>query len=232
MLRFEDVAIALGDFRLAADLAVPPATITAVLGPSGAGKSTLLSAVGGFIPLHEGRILWNDTDLGPVPPGQRPVSMIFQDQNLFPHLTAAENVALGLKPSLRLTPEERERVDHALARTGLAGLGQRRPAELSGGQQSRVALARMVLRHKPIALLDEPFSALGPALRTEMLDLVAEIAAEEGTTLLMVTHDPDDARRVARHAILVADGVASPPQATEELFANPPEALRRYLGVV
>ena len=231
MLRFEDVAIALGDFRLAADLAVPPATITAVLGPSGAGKSTLLSAVGGFIPLHEGRILWNDTDLGPVPPGQLPVSMIFQDQNLFPHLTAAENVALGLKPSLRLTPEERERVDHALARTGLAGLGQRRPAELSGGQQSRVALARMVLRHKPIALLDEPFSALGPALRTEMLDLVAEIAAEEGTTLLMVTHDPDDARRVARHAILVAEGVALPPQATEELFANPPEALRRYLGV-
>ena len=106
----------------------------------------------------------------------------------------------------------------------------RKPGALSGGQQSRAALARALLRHRPMLLLDEPFAALGPALKTEMTDLVTQIATETGALVLMVTHDPDDARRFADQTILVDDGCAFPPQPTLPLLDNPPESLRRYLG--
>lgn len=230
MLRLEGIEVRLGTFRLTADFAVPDGALVAVIGPSGSGKSTLFNAIAGFLAPEAGRILWNGTDLIPLPPGARPVSMIFQDQNLFPHLTAVENVALGLKPSLRLTTEETGRVEAALAQVGLAGFGARRPAELSGGQQSRVALARMALMARPVVLLDEPFAALGPALKAGMLDLVAELARDAGATCLFISHDPDDVRRIASHVILVDGGRAAAPVGTAALFADPPEALRRYLG--
>ena len=230
MLRLEDLLIRQDDFTLRADLAVEPGRITAVIGPSGAGKSTLLAAIAGFVPLTGGRISWVGQDLAPLDPGARPLSILVQDPNLFPHLTAEQNIGLGLRPDLRLNTADRDKVKAALARVGLAGLGARKPASLSGGQQSRVALARALLRSRPLLLLDEPFSALGPALKAEMLDLVAEIAGEAGTTVLMVTHDPGDARRIADQTILVAEASARPPQPTCDLLDTPPEALRAYLG--
>ena len=229
-LRLDGLTLRQGDWTLSADLTLGTGTTTALMGPSGAGKSTLLSAIAGLLMPAAGRILWNGQDLAPLPPGDRPLSILFQDQNLFPHLTAAQNVALGLKPSLRLTPQETGRVSQALARTGLQGFGHRRPAELSGGQQGRVALARILLRAKPLVLLDEPFSALGPALRAEMLDLVAQLARDTGATVLMVTHDPADAARIAGQIVVIDDGRAAPPAPTAALLANPPPGLRRYLG--
>ncbi len=230
MLRLEGVEVRLGEFRLTADLAVSRGALCAVIGPSGSGKSTLLNTIAGFLAPEAGRVTWGDADLTDLAPGARPVSVIFQDQNLFPHLTVAENVGLGLRPTLNLSADDRAQVEAALGRVGLAGLGQRRPAALSGGQQSRVALARMLLMARPVVLLDEPFSALGPALKAEMLDLVAELARETGATCLIITHEPGDARRIASHVILVDDGRAAPPVETAALFADPPEALRRYLG--
>lgn len=231
MLVLEKICVEQGDFRLTADFTIPAGARVAIVGPSGAGKSTLLGVIAGFLQPEDGRVLWDDQDLTPLLPGQRPVSVIFQDQNLFPHLNVAQNVGLGLKPSLRLTTAENEQVERVLGLVGLEGLGARRPAELSGGQQSRVALARMALCKRPIALLDEPFSALGPALKAEMLDLVAELAGSTGTTLMMITHDPEDARRIASHVILVDQGQVSTPEKTQDLFENPPEALRSYLGL-
>ena len=230
MLRFEGVEIVQGDFRLTADFTIGTGERVAVIGPSGAGKSTLLSVIAGFFAQSAGRILWDGRDLGPLPPGARPLSILFQDQNLFPHLTAGQNVALGLRPDLRLSGEDQARVSAALARVGLAGMEDRRPGTLSGGQQSRVALARVLLRARPLMLLDEPFSALGPALKVEMLDLVAGIAAETGATVLMVSHDPEDALRIAGQTVLVADGIAHAPQPTAALLADPPPALAAYLG--
>lgn len=230
MLLLEGLRIVQDDFALAADLAVPRGARVAVIGPSGAGKSTLLAAIAGFVAPTAGRITWAGRDLAGLAPGQRPTSILFQDQNLFPHLSVAQNIGLALRPGLRLSPDEQASVAQAMGRTGLAGLGARLPATLSGGQQSRVALARALLQAKPLMLLDEPFSALGPALKSEMLDLVAEIVAATGATLLMVTHDPDDARRIADQTILVADGVAHPPAPTGPLLDNPPAALRAYLG--
>lgn len=217
-------------FRLTADWSLPPGSRVALIGPSGAGKSTLLSAISGFFAPISGRILWQGQDITPLPPAQRPVSILFQDQNLFPHLTLAQNLGLGLNPRLRLTAADRARITETLARVGLEGMEGRKPGQLSGGQQGRAALARALLRARPILLLDEPFAALGPALKTEMLDLVAETATETGALTLLVTHDPEDAIRFADQTVLVADGIAAAPMPTAALFANPPAALRAYLG--
>lgn len=230
MLRLETCRIMNGDYAVEADLEIAPGACVAVIGPSGAGKSTLVEAVAGFLPVTRGRILWRGADLTRQAPGKRPVAMLFQDGNLFPHLTVAQNVALGLHANLRLSEAEWRRVDAALERVGLGGMGIRKPAALSGGQQSRVALARVLVQGRDILLLDEPFAALGPALKAEMLDLVAELARESGATVLMVSHDPNDARRIADQVVLVADGKAHPPEPAAELLDNPPPALRAYLG--
>ena len=216
-------------FSLAANLTISGGS-TAIIGPSGGGKSTLLLAIAGFVKAASGKVLFNGADFTKAPPAERPVTLLFQEHNLFPHLTVWQNTALGVRPSLRLSRAEKERVAAALAEVGLHGAGERLPSELSGGQRQRVALARALLRDRPVLMLDEPFAALGPALRFEMLDLVARIRAEHDATLLLVTHNPEDARRICDKAVLVADGVAGPPCDTVDLLDNPPPALAAYLG--
>ncbi len=230
MLQLDGVRWSEGDFTLTADWSADPGDRIAVIGPSGAGKSTLLALIAGFLAPSAGRITWQGRDLGPLAPGDRPISILFQDQNLFPHLTLTQNLGLGLSPNLRLGPDDAARIDAALTRVGLADLGSRKPGQLSGGQQSRAALARALLRARPILLLDEPFVALGPALKTEMLTLVREVADATSALTLLVTHDPNDARQFGSRTILVDAGRAAPPQDTETLFAHPPSGLRDYLG--
>ncbi len=230
MLTLDSLQLSAGSFHLAADLTLEAGSRTAVIGPSGAGKSTLLSAIAGFLPPTSGRVLWDGADITRMEAGKRPLSILFQDQNLFPHLTVAQNIGLGISPALRLSVADHARIEESLIRAGLTGLGARKPDALSGGQQSRVALARALLRKRPILLLDEPFAALGPALKAEMLTLVEEIATQERLTVLMVSHDPEDALRLCPQTVLVAEGKAHAPQPTKELLASPPPALRAYLG--
>lgn len=230
MLEMRDIEIRQGAFSLTANWSIEDGARVAVIGPSGAGKSTLLLAIAGFLPVRVGQISVAGVDISRLAPAKRPVAMLFQDNNLFPHMTVAQNVGLGVKPSLRLSDLEVSQVRHALDDVGLSGLQDRKPSELSGGQQSRAALARVLVQKKPLILLDEPFAALGPALKAEMLDLVADLCARTGSGLLMVSHDPEDARRICPQCCLVADGVAHAPQDTQKLLDHPPEALRAYLG--
>ena len=230
MLHLDHMELAQGDFRLTADWQVPRGALVALIGPSGAGKSSLLLAIAGFFPPVSGRILWDGQDLGPLRPGARPLTVLFQDQNLFPHLTLVQNTGLGLRPDLKLSPQEQDRLADVLARVGLSGMADRKPGQLSGGQIGRAALARALVRARPLLLLDEPFAALGPGLKSEMLDLVSTVAHDTGATVLMVTHDPADALRLADQTVLVADGIAHGPASTQALFADPPPALRAYLG--
>ena len=230
MLSLDKIEIALGSFHLSADFQIEAGQKVAVVGPSGAGKSTLVGAICGFIDVVSGQLSLAGRDITKAMPDKRDMAMLFQDNNLFPHLTIAQNVGLGIRPVLRLTNDEKSQVNDALIRVGLGDFGSRKPSELSGGQQSRAALARALVQSKSWMILDEPFAALGPALRAEMLDLVAEVADETQAGVMMVTHAPEDARRVADSVIFVADGVAHGPQATAELLDNPPPALKAYLG--
>ncbi|WP_108503203.1 thiamine ABC transporter ATP-binding protein [Paracoccus indicus] len=230
MLELRDIAFRQDDFSLCADLTLPKGGRFAVIGASGSGKSTLLSLIGGFLFPDQGKVMWNGQDITGMAPGDRPISTLFQHHNLFPHLTIRQNIGMGLRPDLRLDTSQRNRVAQVLDQVGLSGMGDRRPAALSGGQQSRVALARVLLRARPILLLDEPFAALGPALKAEMLSLLNDIADGTEATVLMVTHDPQDARVFSPQTILVEDGRAHAPRDTAPLLDDPPPGLRAYLG--
>ncbi|WP_281981299.1 ATP-binding cassette domain-containing protein [Thalassorhabdomicrobium marinisediminis] len=230
MLTLDKVTFMNGGFPLAADFTIDAHSVVAVIGPSGAGKSTLLGGIAGFHEQVAGRLTWRGAAIGALPPAQRPVAMLFQDNNLFPHLTVLQNVALALGPSLRPDAGAQARIIDMLAQVGLEGLAERKPAALSGGQQSRAALARALLQDRDLMLMDEPFSALGPALKDRMLDLSVELAKAAGRTVVMVTHDPDDAVRVADTIVGVAAGRAFAPQPAQDFLRNPPEAFIDYLS--
>lgn len=221
MIDLEDVQWTTDDFNVRFSLSFPGPGIIGIIGPSGGGKSTLLNIVAGFTEPQSGRVRINGNDVTGFAPSERPVSILFQEHNLFAHLDAAKNAALGLKPDLSLDKAEWREVDAALARLGLQGRETHRPAELSGGERQRVALARIFLRKKPILLLDEPFSGLGPRLRRDMLEVVRKLQQDLDLTVLMVSHDPDDLKSIATHAVFVADGTASTPQTIDHFFATP-----------
>jgi thiamine transport system ATP-binding protein len=230
-LDLSGVVLRQGDFTLRAELAVPAGALCAVIGPSGAGKSTLLAAIAGFVVVEAGTIAVDGRALGDAAPAERPVTMLFQENNLFPHLDIAGNVGLGLRPTTRLSREERAAVDDALAAVGLDGMGARLPEALSGGQRQRAALARALLRDRPVLLLDEPFSGLGPGLRAEMLALVRRLGPDRGKAVLMVTHAPEEARGVAELTAFCDAGRVGPARPTVDLFADPPPGMAAYLGV-
>ncbi|MGD1879112.1 MAG: thiamine ABC transporter ATP-binding protein [Kiloniellaceae bacterium] len=231
LLQVEALSFRYEDMTMVFDLTLGRGDCLAVLGPRGAGKSTLLSLIAGFEKPLAGRVVIAGQDVTARKPADRPVTSLFQEHNLFAHLSAEENVGLGLAPGLRLDAAQRRAVAEALARVGLGDFGRRHPAQLSGGQRQRVALARSLVRDRPLLLLDEPFSALDPGLRLEMLDLVRQLQAERGLTVVMVSHNPQDALRIAGHSAFVYDGrilAAGPTRALLE--AREPAELRAFLG--
>jgi thiamine transport system ATP-binding protein len=226
------VTFSYGETMVSFDLRIEGGAITTVMGPSGAGKSTLLNLIAGFETPRSGRILIGGTDVTGLPPSARPVSMVFQENNLFAHLTVAQNVGLGRSPGLRLSADDRHAVTEALARTGLAGKETRLPRELSGGERQRVALARALVRDRPVLLLDEPFASLGPALRENMMDLVAALHAERGMTVVFVTHQPEDARRIGGNMVFLDNGTVAATGIAAEFFGKDgPAAFRNYIGL-
>lgn len=229
ILTLENLYYSINGFELAADFQVPRGSKVAVIGPSGSGKSTLLSLIAGFVSPNKGKVIIDNHDVSEQKPNERYVTSIFQDGNLFPHLTVEQNIGLGISPSLKLNDSQMEILNKAIVRVGLSGFAKRSPGTLSGGQQSRVSLARSLVRDHPILLLDEPFSALGPSLKSDMLNLVNEIADEKKLTFLFVSHEPQDVRKICNLSIVVGDGCAFPPIETRELFKNPPKILKDYL---
>jgi len=213
------------------DLQVDDGEVLSLIGPSGSGKSTLLNLVAGFLPASAGRIVVDDQALQNLPVAERPVSIVFQQHNLFPHLDLYTNVALGVEPSLRLAPAQDDAVRAALARLGLESLQRRKPGELSGGQRQRVALARVLVRRRKILLLDEAFAALGPAMRAELIELVKTLVHEQQMAALLVSHQPGDALIASARCAFICDGrVAALADTAQLLAASEPPQLRAYLG--
>jgi len=207
-LRLTDVSVAYDGAPAVVDvdLELSDGQVLAVLGPSGCGKSTLLRAVAGLEPLSAGAVSWNGTDLRGVPTHKRGFALLFQDGQLFAHLTVARNVGYALR--LRHAPHTRARVEELLDLVGLAGYGDRLPATLSGGERQRVALARALAAEPRLLLLDEPLSALDTGLRERLAADLRDILRAAGTTALMVTHDHDEAFTVAdRMAVMRAGRV-------------------------
>lgn len=188
------------------DVEVKKGSVVALMGPSGAGKSTLLALVAGFIEPLTGSITAAGKELVGLAPHKRPFAMLFQEHNLFAHLTVRQNIALGLHPGLKLTEKQAKQVEHAASQVGVGEYLDRLPEQLSGGQRQRVALARCFVQPHPVWLLDEPFSALDPILREEMLGLVASLANEGNITVLMVTHHISDAKAICTDFIFVDKG--------------------------
>jgi len=178
-------------------LEIEPCQTVAILGESGSGKSTLLDLIAGFLKPSFGEIKLNNISLNKQNIEQRPISILFQNHNLFEHLSVEKNILLGISKSLKNSKEEREKVENILKEVGLENHAQKLALELSGGEQQRVALARVLLRKQPILLLDEPFSGLDSKTRVEMLQLVKEITLEKKLYTLMVTHEPQDAELIA-----------------------------------
>ncbi|MDH3662364.1 MAG: ATP-binding cassette domain-containing protein [Alphaproteobacteria bacterium] len=186
------------------DLEVSPGEIVVLRGPSGAGKSTLLSLIAGFIAPSAGRITWHGESLLGVKPDRRPITSLFQSGNLFEHLDAFTNVALGLHPGARLDRAQEQQVVQTFASLGLAGLERRRPGKLSGGQQQRVALARALVRARPILLLDEPFTALDPDTRHDILALLRKLVIANNLATIVVSHDGEDSRLLEGREVGIA----------------------------
>lgn len=221
-----------GGPRFAFDLTFAAGQTSVIMGPSGSGKSTLLNLLAGFLRADKGEIAVGDRAITHLHPSERPVSMIFQDHNLFAHLDVARNVALGIDPHLKLDAGGWHRVEEALRSVDLTGYGRRMPSTLSGGERQRVALARMLVRDRPILLMDEAMASLGPGLRQSILALVKQLQREKNLTVIMITHEPGDARHIADSMVFLADGRILAQAPGINLLDQPSDPqIAAYLGI-
>ena len=232
-LEFQDLRSEIGGFAIQTSFEAPSGSVTAILGASGAGKSTLLALACGFEQPASGQILVDGRPVTGLPPAERPIAILFQEHNLFPHLTAFQNIGLGLDPGLRLTPQQRNDVADALDRVGLGG-----DAGASAEGISRAGNARGLPLPGHWSCGDRFFCstnrlpASGPALRRDMLDLVDALCRDTGMTVVMVTHDPADARRIAGFTAFMHEGTVQAFGPTETVLGRPDSLdLRSYLGV-
>ena len=194
-----------------------------VLGPSGCGKTTLLNIIGGFIPDYEGDIVLSNNNISNVPPEKRPISTVFQSYGLFSYKNVIENVSYGLKFL--------EKSEDVLKKVGLEGYDKKRISELSGGEQQRVAIARSLVLNPKVLLLDEPFSNLDVHLRGVMRDEVKRIQKQFGITMIVVTHDQEDAFRLADRIVVLNNGKIEQIGTPKELYLKPKtEFVAKFIG--
>ena len=203
------------------DLALEEGEFFSLLGTSGSGKTTMIKTISGLLPMIEGQLLLDGKNAAGIPPEKRGVSVLFQDLRLFPHLTAEDNVAFGLRMQGVPKEERRKTAKELLAAVGLSGTEKRMIHTLSGGQQQRVALARAVAVKPRLLLLDEPFSSLDLDLRHAMQDLVRDLHRKMSLTTLLVTHDIGEALLLSDRAAILSQGRIACCGTPQEILDDP-----------
>ena len=212
-------------------LEVRSGEILALLGESGCGKSSLLKAMLGLYPLSKGKIFFQGKEIQNLPSHKREISVVFQDLRLFPHLNVGENVGFSLELQKVPKAERKKRVEELLKLVQLEGYSERQIDSLSGGQMQRVAIARALAMNEKLLFLDEPFSALDPNLRREMGDFLLELQRKENLTVVLVTHDQEEALRLAHRIALMKDGEILQVDEGEKLYYAPVnEYVARFMG--
>lgn len=221
--QFVSVSQVFGDFTAVddIDLSIPAGKLTTLLGPSGCGKTTSLRMLAGYTRPTKGRILIDGADATSTPPEKRGLGMVFQSYALFPHMTVADNVGYGLKLRGVSKQERKDRAAESLELVGLGHLASRKPRALSGGQQQRVALARAIAIRPRLLLLDEPLSNLDARLRVQMRSEIRRIQHETGLTVVLVTHDQDEALEMSDEMVLMRDGRIMQQGAPTDVFGAP-----------
>ena len=234
MMQLKDVQFSFknSDWHASYSLKLNPIDSLGILGTSGSGKTTLLNLIAGFIFPQSGQIIFNNIDYTNISPDKRPITMLFQDHNLFSHLNIFDNIAIGINPSLKLTNLEVDQTLHSIERVGLKGLNKRFIHQLSGGQKQRVAIARSLVRKNPILILDEPFSFLDFPLKIEMLELVKDLQKEQKFILIIVTHDFNDCLRICTKTAFLDNGKILHIDSTKHFDQNTTHLnkIQQYLG--
>nr|WP_246503883.1 ABC transporter ATP-binding protein [Plastoroseomonas arctica] len=213
------------------DLVIPPASYTCLLGPSGCGKTSTLRMIAGHEEVSEGDILLAGRNVTALPPAKRGTAMMFQSYALFPHLSARDNVAFGLRMRGVAKVERLARADKFLELVHLSHLAERLPAQLSGGQQQRVALARALITEPRVLLLDEPLSALDPFLRAKMREELKRLQRELGISFIHVTHSQEEAMALADLTVVMDHGRIAQAGPPREVFEKPASSfVARFIG--
>lgn len=195
--------------------------LVCLLGPSGCGKSTILNMLSGILPVTEGTVLFDDTDVTRLPPDKRGVGLVFQNYALYPHMTVRQNICFPLEIQRVPKTERFRRADEIAQLVHVDTLMDRRPGELSGGQQQRVAIARALVKRPRLLLLDEPLSNLDARLRLEMREEIRRIQQETGVTTIFVTHDQEEAMSISDRIILMREGVLQQNDLPQVLYHEP-----------
>lgn len=226
LIQFKNVTKNFGDFTAIDNISLDiyAQEFFALLGPSGCGKTTLMRMLGGFETPTSGTILLDGVDIGPVPPNERPVNMMFQSYALFPHLTVWDNIAFGLKRSDMPRDQIGDRVEAMLKLTQLGKFAKRKPHQISGGQRQRVALARSLAKAPKLLLLDEPLGALDKKLRNETQFELMDIQETTGTTFVIVTHDQEEAMTVASRVAVMSEGKLAQVATPDQIYEAPNSA--------